>query len=109
MVFDRVLTGLASMCWLALSGVTAIGGLREPASLPGVNMAMAAVFAGIAAWLAWRLAAMEAVRRCHPDCRQVGRLIAADAVAAGTALLLGLACLSAAVFRVWIEMLPVFG
>jgi hypothetical protein len=105
------LAGLAATTvWTILALLTATSLLASPEpDMPGLTLAVAAVFAGIAAVLHWRTCAVAALCRDTPPRPAKTSLYWSEIVTASTMLLLGVLLVTAVVSRVLGEGLPLFG
>lgn len=99
---------LSAAAWTALSAVTLAGTWFDPVFMP-VNLGVAALFCGVAAFLAWRVRVLAAVGRAHRDCPAVRRLFLLETISNALMLALGGVLLSGAAYRVLSEGKAVFG
>ncbi|WP_350335551.1 hypothetical protein [Coralliovum pocilloporae] len=95
--------------WLALSAIVIVGLALNAAGLVLVNIAMAIVFAGCSAFLAWRVRVVENLLCGHPGGPEMRRFLIVEAFSALAMLLVGFLLLMMASFRVFSEGYPVFG
>lgn len=99
-----VLAHAASGAWLILGLVTVASSMLSPATL-FTNAVVSTVFLAAAFLLAWK----AHVLRCLPTSQALASLYRVETATGAVMLLLGAVLLTAALYRVLVERLPVFG
>lgn len=99
----------SALTWLALAVVVVLAAWLPARDAQPINWVMAVLFTGIAIFQAWRVRIVSAVRTISPAHRAMRRFTRMEALAAMAWLVVGLAALCGASFRLLGEHLPVFG